>query len=72
MFKIKKIQRGGVFYYITRIIHPVLVSPKEPKSDAKINDVGLKSEFIIQKVIPHAKNNFEDYGEHLLVHFIKK
>jgi len=72
LFKIKKIQRGGVFYYITRIIHPVLVSPKEPKSDAKINDVGLKSEFIIQKVIPHAKNNFEDYGEHLLVHFIKK
>ena len=72
LFKIKEIQRGGIFYYVTRILHPALVLPKEPQSDAKINDIGLKSEFILQKIIPQDKNNFEDFGEHLLVHFIKK
>jgi len=72
LFKIKKIQRGGVFYYVTRILHPALIFPKEPQSDAKINNIGLQSELILQKVIPQEKNNFEDFGEHLLVHFIKK
>lgn len=72
LFKIKEIQRGGIFYYITRVLHPALVLPKEPQSDAKINDIGLNSEFILQKIISQDKNNFEDFGEHLLVHFIKK
>jgi 2-polyprenyl-3-methyl-5-hydroxy-6-metoxy-1,4-benzoquinol methylase len=72
LFKIIKIRRGGVFYYISRIIHPVLVLPDEPDSDAKINDLALQSEFIFQKEIPQELNNFENYGEHLLVHFIKK
>jgi SAM-dependent methyltransferase len=72
LFKIIKIRRGGVFYYISRIIYPVLVLPEEPSSDAKINDVALQSEFILQKEITQEQNNFENYGEHLLVHFIKK
>ena len=72
LFKILKIRRGGVFYYISRIIHPVLILPEEPRSDAKINDVALQSEFILQKEIPQEQNIFENYGEHLLVHFIKK
>ena len=72
LFKIIKIRRGGVFYYISRIIHPVLVFPEEPRSDAKINDAALQSEFILQKEIPQEQNNFENYGEHLLVQFIKK
>jgi len=72
LFKIKKIQRGGIFYFITRVIHPVLVLPEEPQSDAKINDVGLASEFIFQKILSQEKNNLEDFGEHLLIHFIKK
>ena len=72
LFNIKEIRRGGIFYYITRVIHPTLVLPEEPKSDAKINDVGLSSEFIFQKILSQEKNNLEDFGEHLLIHFVKK
>ena len=72
LFEIKEIQRGGVFYYITRVIHPALVYPIEPKANARINDIGLKSEFIMQNELRGIDNPLEQFGEHLLVHFVKK
>src|SRR5437867_1799766 len=72
LFETKEIRRGGVFYYITRIIHPVLVYPAEPKANAKINDIGLKSEFIMQDELRGIDNPFEKFGEHILAHFVKK
>ena len=31
----------GTYFFISRIIHPLLVKPKEPKFNAKINEVAL-------------------------------
>lgn len=41
-FKIKKDLHFGVFDFLARVIHPLLVLPKEPKYDAKINQIAAK------------------------------
>lgn len=71
LFDIKKINRLGMFYYITRVIHPDLVYPEEPNPDAKINDMGLKAEIIFQES-DFVETNLERFGAQLLIHFIKK
>lgn len=48
------IQRFGMYYFISRVIHPLLVHPDQPKYDAKINAVAQK----ICKGIP----NLADMG----------
>ncbi len=47
LFDIVHIKRFGVYDFVSRIVHPLLVSPDEPKYDAKINDVAyrLSAEF---------------------------
>jgi len=70
LFKIKSINRLGVFYYLSRVIHPSLVFPEEPKPNSKINELGKKSELIFQD--DFSENPFEQFGAQLLVNFIKK
>lgn len=70
-FEIKTINRLGTFYYISRVIHPALVFPDEPKPNSKINEIGLKSEMIFQNMFEQ-NNVFEKFGAQLLVHLIKK
>ena len=41
-FKIIKKQHFGMYYFISRIIHSLLVSPNQPKFDAKINKIARK------------------------------
>jgi ubiquinone/menaquinone biosynthesis C-methylase UbiE len=41
-FKIIKKQHFGMYYLISRVVHPLLVSPNQPKFDAKINEVARK------------------------------
>jgi len=72
LFKISKINRLGIFYYLSRVIHPALVYPSEPNPNAKINDLALKTEKTFQKELKEIVNSFEDLGAHLLVHFKKK
>lgn len=38
-FKIAKKQHFGMYYLISRVVHPLLVFPDAPKFDAKINEV---------------------------------
>jgi len=71
LFKIKKINRLGTFYYISRVIHPSLVYPKNPKPGSKINELALKAEIVSQKEFIKNDNPFERFGLHLLVHFKK-
>ncbi len=71
LFSIKKIRRLGTFYYISRVLHPALVFPDEPKPNSKINELGLKSELIVQKDISLNQNAFEKFGAQLLIHFTK-
>lgn len=71
-FEIKKLNRLGNFYYISRVIHPALKFPEEPDPNAKINDLALKAELIFQERSKGTKNHLEKYGSHLLIHLIKK
>lgn len=38
-FKVLKKQHFGMYYLISRVIHPLLVAPEEPKFNAKINEI---------------------------------
>ncbi len=46
-FKLEDTICFGTYFFISRIIHPLLVKPQEPKFDAKINAVALT---IAQKI----------------------
>lgn len=41
-FKIVKKQHFGMYYFISRVVHPLLVYPDQPKFDAKINKVARR------------------------------
>jgi len=70
LFRIEKINRLGQYYYISRVLHPALVSPKVPNPNSKINDLAMKTELIMSsKLSPN--DSFERTGSHLLIHFKK-
>ena len=37
IFKIQEIQRFGMYFFLSRIIHPLMVFPEKPKFDSKMN-----------------------------------
>jgi ubiquinone/menaquinone biosynthesis C-methylase UbiE len=41
-FNIKVIISLGTYYFISRVVHPLMVSPDEPKFEAKINEVARR------------------------------
>ena len=69
-FKIINLKRLGIYYYMSRVFHPALVSPEEPKPNTKINELGLKSELMSHEY-KYQENYFEQFGAHLLIHFKK-
>ncbi len=69
IFQIKNIKRAGIFYFISRVLHPALTFPKEPESEVKINDLAILSQSILSC---NDENTLETYGAHLLMHLIKK
>lgn len=62
--KLEVIHRFGMYYFISRVIHPLLVSPEQPKFDSKINEIAR----IISEKIP----NFENIGHVALFVFKRK
>ena len=52
--KLEQIQRFGMYYFISRVINPLLVKPDQPKYDAPINTIARQ----ICSQFP----NFEDIG----------
>ncbi len=46
-FKINEIRSLGTYYLISRVVHPLMVLPEEPKFEAKINEVARKIAFDI-------------------------
>jgi len=69
IFQIKNIQRAGVFYFISRVLHPALTYPKEPEAEIKINDIAVLSQTILDK---EDEKTLEKYGAHLLMYLVKK
>ncbi len=43
-FDIQEVRTFGIYDFITRILHPLLVYPEEPKYDAKINQIAKTME----------------------------
>lgn len=62
-FRLQLLKRYGMFYFISRIIHPLMVAPDEPQYDAKINEVAKQ----IALEIP----NYNDIG-HLIFLTLQK
>lgn len=61
--KLEQIQRFGMYYLLSRIVHPLLVAPDQPKFDSKINEIA--------KIIANKIPNFEDIG-HIALFIFKR
>lgn len=48
IYELQRIQRWGMYYFITRIVQPLLVAPEKPSYDHKLNEVAQ----IIARQIP--------------------
>jgi ubiquinone/menaquinone biosynthesis C-methylase UbiE len=38
-FSLERVQRFGMYYFLSRIVHPLLIAPDSPRYDARINEV---------------------------------
>lgn len=63
LYTCERIQRFGMYYFITRVIHPLMVAPESPKYSHKINEVARE----IARVIP----DFDGLG-HLVAFVLRK
>ena len=50
-YTLERIQRFGMYYFLTRVVHPLLVAPDSPKYDARINSIARE----IAKIVPDYK-----------------
>jgi len=69
-FKISKTSRLGTYYYLTRVLHPSLVFPKNPNPRHKINKLSLQSEYLFRKE-GFINDSLDRCGAHLLIQFKK-
>ena len=58
------IKRFGMYYFLTRVVHPLLVAPDSPKYEHKINEVARQ----IARLIP----DFEGMGHLVAFGFVKR
>jgi ubiquinone/menaquinone biosynthesis C-methylase UbiE len=63
MFNLENVQRFGMYYFLTRVIQPLLVAPDQPRYDHKLNAVARE----VARVIP----DFEGLG-HLVTFALSK
>lgn len=63
LFKIQEKKRFGTYMLVSKIIHPMLVYPREPKFEAKINKIAAQ----VAKIIP-----WEDGPSHVVFYVLKK
>ncbi len=56
-FQVQAIKRFGVYQFISKVLHPRLVAPQEPKFEAKINEIAYRlSQEIPEEEIPEMKD----------------
>jgi len=63
-FQLERIQRFGMYYFLTRIVQPLLVAPDSPRYDHKLNQVARE----IARVVP----DFEGMGHLVAFIFAKR
>ncbi|CAN1209698.1 Methyltransferase type 11 domain-containing protein [Tumidithrix helvetica PCC 7403] len=64
LYHLEHIQRFGMYYFLTRVVHPLLVAPEQPKYSNKINEIARQ----VAKFFP----NFEDMGHLVAFIFTKR
>ena len=64
IFKIQEIQRFGMYFFLSRIIHPLMVFPEKPKFDSKIN-------LIAQEIASKIETDYKNLG-HSTLFILKK
>jgi ubiquinone/menaquinone biosynthesis C-methylase UbiE len=42
LFRLVQVQRFGMYYFLSRIVHPLLVAPDSPKYEHKINEIARR------------------------------
>jgi ubiquinone/menaquinone biosynthesis C-methylase UbiE len=62
-YELQRVQRFGMYYFLTRIVQPLLVAPEAPRYDHKINEVAKQ----IARLVP----DFEGIG-HLVAFLLRK
>ncbi len=62
-YKLERVQRFGMYYFLTRVVQPLLVAPDKPRYDHKLNEIARE----IARVFP----DFEGMG-HLVAFVFKK
>lgn len=62
-FQVDRIQRFGMYYFLTRIVQPLLVAPDKPSYDHKLNQIARE----VARVIP----DYEGLG-HLVAFVLSK
>ena len=70
LFKIQKINRLGMYYFLTRVIYPTMIYPKSPNPKSHFNEISKKSEMLFQEQNTTVES-IEKIGAHLLIHFRK-
>jgi SAM-dependent methyltransferase len=70
LFEFKKIERLGNYYFISRIIHPLLAHPQKPKPESKVNEIASLIESKMNEKFD--VNYSENFGAHLLINLKKK
>ena len=63
LYNLERVQRFGMYYFLTRVVQPLLVAPDKPSYDHKINEVAKQ----IARLIP----DFEGLG-HLVAFVLVK
>lgn len=67
LYKIEKLNRLGLYYFISRVIQPACIYPKEPQRDSIFDKIAKKS----QSIFYDNEQVFEKFGRHLLIDFKK-
>jgi len=63
-FSLERVQRFGMYYFLTRIVQPLLVAPDKPSYDHKLNEIARE----IARVFP----DFEGLGHLVAFVFTKR
>lgn len=64
LYKLERIQRFGMYYFLTRVIQPLLVEPEKPSYDHKINKIARE----VARIFP----DFEGLGHLVAFVFTKR
>lgn len=58
LFSLQEVKRFGMYQFLSKVVHPLLVAPEQPKFESKFNEVARK--------IAHHQPEFEDCSHQVM------